>query len=74
MGIRNRRRLPNGEEFLVDREMRWAAWLGVAAGVVCTLISWSLLYGLLAALGVRLGIEAVTLDLVEVEILSGATT
>jgi hypothetical protein len=71
MRTRNRRRLPSGEEFQIDREMRWARWLSVAAGVVCALIAWSLLFGLLAAVVVRLGIEGMTLTWEEVEVLRG---
>jgi hypothetical protein len=66
-----RRRLPNGEEFLIDREMRWARWLSVATGVVCALTFWSLPLGLLAAVGARLGIEVVTLIWEEFEVLRG---
>jgi hypothetical protein len=71
MRTRNRRRLPNGEEFQIDREARWARRLSVASGVVCALISWSLLFGLLAAVGVRIAIEGMTTIWEEVEFLRG---
>jgi hypothetical protein len=71
MGARKRWRLPNGEEFLIDREMRWARRLSIASGVVCALISWSLLFGLLAAVGVRIAIEGMTTIWEEVEFLRG---
>jgi len=71
MPTRNRRRLPNGEEFLIDREVRWARRLSVAGGVICALISWSLLLGLLAAVAVRIGIEGMTVIWEEVEVLRG---
>jgi len=51
--------------------MRWAAWLSLAAGLACGLISWSLPLGLLGAVGARLGIEVVTLIWEEVEVLLG---
>jgi hypothetical protein len=63
--------LPSGEEFLIDREMRWARWLSVVTGVVCGLISWSLPLGLMAAVGARLGIEVMTLIWEEFEVLRG---
>lgn len=66
-----RRRLPNGEEFLIDREIRWANRLSVAGGVICGLISWSRSLGLLAAVAVRIGIEAMTLLWEEVELFRG---
>lgn len=71
MRRKKRRRLPNGEEFLVDREERWARRLSVGAGIVCGLISWSLLWGFLAGLGVYFGIEAMTLIWEEVELFRG---
>lgn len=71
MPTRNQRRLPNGEEFLIDREVRWARRLSVAGGVICGLISWSLLLGLLAAVAVRIGIEGMTVIWEEVEVLRG---
>lgn len=71
MRARKRRRLPNGEEFLIDREIRWANRLSVATGVICGLISWSLSLGLLAAVAVRIGIEGMTLIWEEVELLRG---
>jgi hypothetical protein len=71
MPTRNQRRLPNGEEFLVDREVRWGRRLSVAGGVICGLISWSLLLGLLAAVAVRIGIEGMTVIWEEVEVLRG---
>lgn len=71
MRSRNRRRLPNGEEFLIDREARWARRLSIASGVVCALISWSLLFGLLAMVGVRIAIEGMTTIWEEVEFLRG---
>lgn len=71
MRARKRRRLPNGEEFLIDREVRWANRLSVAAGIICGLISWSLPLGLLAAVAVRIGIEGMTLIWEEVELLRG---
>lgn len=71
MSPRKRRRLPNGEEFLVDREVRWANRLSVAGGVICGLISWSLSLGLLAAVAVRIGIEGMTVIWEEVELLRG---
>jgi hypothetical protein len=71
MPNRNQRRLPNGEEFLIDREVRWARRLSVAGGVICGLISWSLLLGLLAAVAVRIGIEGMTVIWEEVEVLRG---
>lgn len=71
MRRKKRRRLPNGEEFLLDREERWARRLSVAATIVCTLISRSLLWGFLAGLGVYFGIEAMTLIWEEVEIFRG---
>jgi hypothetical protein len=71
MRTRERRRLPNGEELLIDREVRWARRLSVASGVVCALISWSLLFGLLAAVGVRIAIEGMTTIWEEVEFLRG---
>jgi hypothetical protein len=71
MRTRNRRKLPNGEEFLIDREARWARRLSVASGVVCALISWSLLFGLLAAVGVRIAIEGMTTIWEEVEFFRG---
>jgi hypothetical protein len=71
MRTRNRRRLPNGEEFLIDREARWARRLSMAGGVICGLISWSLLLGLLAAIGVRIAIEGMTVLWEEVEVLRG---
>jgi hypothetical protein len=67
MHPRKRRRLPNGEEFLIDREIRWARRLSVAGGI----ISWSLLLGLLAAVAVRIGIEGMTVIWEEVEVLRG---
>ena len=71
MRPRKRRRLPNGEEFLIDREIRWANRLCVAGGVICGRISWSLLLGLLAAVAVRIGIEGMTVIWEEVEVLRG---
>jgi hypothetical protein len=71
MRPRKQRRLPNGEEFLIDREIRWANRLSVAGGVICGLISWSLPLGLLAAVAVRIGIEGMTMIWEEVELLRG---
>lgn len=71
MRSRKRRRLPNGEEFLIDREVRWANRLSVVGGVICGLISWSLSLGLLAVVVVRIGIEGMTLIWEEVELLRG---
>src|SRR6188472_541669 len=71
MRRKKRRRLPNGEEFLVDREERWARRFSVAATLVCTLISRSALWGFLAGLGVYFGIEAMTFIWEEVEIFRG---
>jgi hypothetical protein len=71
MRRKKRRRLPNGEEFLVDREERWARRLSVAAGVVCALISWSLLLGLAAGFVVYGGIEAATVVWEEIELFRG---
>lgn len=71
MRPRKRRRLPNGEEFLIDREIRWANRLSAAGGLICGLISWSLPLGLLAAIAVRIGIEGMTVIWEEVELLRG---
>ncbi|HSR94767.1 MAG TPA: hypothetical protein VLK56_07865 [Solirubrobacterales bacterium] len=56
---------------MIDREIRWANRLSVAAAVICGLISWSLSLGLLAAVAVRIGIEGMTLIWEEVELLRG---
>lgn len=71
MRPRKRRRLPKGEEFLVDREARWAVRLSIAGGIVCGLISWSFWWGLVAVWLVWLGIEAMTLIWEEIEIFRG---
>jgi hypothetical protein len=71
MRRKKRRRLPNGEEFLVDREERWARRLSVATAIACVLIERSLLWGLLTGLGVYFGIEAMTLIWEEVELFRG---
>lgn len=68
---KKRRRLPNGEEFLVDREERWKRRLSVAAAIACVLIEGSLLWGLWTGLGVYFGIEAMTLIWEEVELFRG---
>jgi hypothetical protein len=71
MRRKKRRRLPNGEEFLVDREERWARRLSVAAAIACVLIEGTLVWGLLTGLGVYFGIEAMTLIWEEVELFRG---
>jgi hypothetical protein len=71
MRSRKRRRLPNGEEFLVDREARWAVRISIAGGIVCGLISWSFWWGLVAVWLVWLGIEAMTLIWEEIELFRG---
>lgn len=71
MRRKKRRRLPNGEEFLVDREERWARRLSVATAIACVLIERSLLWGLVSGLGVYFGIEAMTLIWEEVELFRG---
>jgi hypothetical protein len=71
MRRKKRRRLPNGEEFLVDREERWARRISVAAAIACVLIEGTLLWGLVSGLGVYFGIEAMTLIWEEVELFRG---
>lgn len=71
MRRKKRRRLPNGEEFLVDREERWARRLSVAVAIACVLIEGTLLWGLVSGLGVYFGIEAMTLIWEEVELFRG---
>lgn len=71
MPRKKRRRLPNGEEFLVDREERWARRLSVAAAIACVLIEGTLLWGVLTGFGVYFGIEAMTLIWEEVELFRG---
>lgn len=71
MRTRKRRRLSNGEEFLVDREERWKRRLSVAAAIACVLIEGSLLWGLVTGIGVYLGIETMTMIWEEVELARG---
>lgn len=71
MRRKKRRRLPNGEEFLVDREERWKRRLSVAVAIACVLIEGSLLWGFWTGLGVYFGIEAMTLIWEEVELFRG---
>jgi hypothetical protein len=62
MRRKKRRRLPNGEEFPVDREERWARRPSVATAIACVLIERSLLSGLVSGLvGVCFDVEAMTL-------------